>query len=86
MTTRYRHTQVGYTLIVVLAMALAVVLGLAIGTEKPIASWAAGVVGLLLVLMSSLTTAVDDRALTVFFGPGLIRRRIPLDRIRGASG
>jgi hypothetical protein len=47
---------------------------------------AAGLVGLLLVLMPSLTAAVDDRTLTLYFGPGLIRRRIPLDRIRGASG
>jgi hypothetical protein len=39
-------------------------------------------VGCLLALFSTLTVIVQDQALDVFFGPGLIRRRIPLRRIR----
>jgi hypothetical protein len=36
-------------------------------------------------LMSSLTVTVHDEELRVAFGPGLIRRRIPLRRIRRVS-
>ncbi len=39
-------------------------------------------VGSVLVLFSTLTVIVWDGALVVFFGPGLIRRRIPLRRVR----
>jgi hypothetical protein len=35
-----------------------------------------------LLLFSTLTVTVRDQAIHVFVGPGLIRRRIPLRRIR----
>jgi hypothetical protein len=41
-------------------------------------------IALVLVLFSSLTVRVGGGAMDVFFGPGLIRRRIPLQRIREA--
>jgi hypothetical protein len=35
-----------------------------------------------LLLFSTLTVSVRDRSIDVFFGPGVIRRRIPLRRVR----
>jgi hypothetical protein len=40
---------------------------------------------LILLSLCSLTTAVSDRDVQVWFGIGLIRRRIPLHRITSAN-
>ena len=82
MTTVYRHTQVGHTTIVILAITLVATLYWAALTTRPALIAATLIVGLVLVLFSTLTVVVRDQAVEVFFGPGLIRRRIPLHRIR----
>lgn len=82
MTTVYRHTQVGHTTIVILAITLVATLYWAALTTRPASIAATLIVGLVLVLFSTLTVVVRDQAVEVFFGPGLIRRRIPLHRIR----
>jgi hypothetical protein len=41
--------------------------------------------GCLLASFTTLTVAVDDAAVRMFFGPGLISRSIPFTRIREVS-
>jgi hypothetical protein len=78
----YRHTQVSRAKIAVLAIAWGAAFWWSIRASHPVAVTIAVVVGCLLVLFSSLTVIVHEQVLSVFFGPGLIRRRIPLRRIR----
>ena len=82
MGTSYRHTQVGRTTIAVLAIAWAAALWWSIQASHLIGVTITVLVGCLLVLFSTLTVSVQDQAVGVSFGPGLIRRRIPLSRIR----
>ena len=82
MTAVYRHTQVGHTTIVILAITLVATLYWAALTARPALIAATVIVGLVLVLFSTLTVIVRDQTVEVFFGPGLIRRRIPVRRIR----
>ena len=82
MATVYRHTQVGHTTMVILGIALVGILYWTALTPRPALIAAAVIVGVVLVLFSTLTVIVRDQTVEVFFGPGLIRRRIPLSRIR----
>jgi len=82
MGTIYRHTQVGSTTIAVLAIGWAAALWWSVRGSDPALVTITALVGLLLVVFSTLTVIVRDQVLDVFFGPGLIRRRIPLRRIR----
>jgi hypothetical protein len=80
--TRYRHTQVSRAMIAVLAIAWLAAFWWSIRASHPAAVTITVVVGCLLVLFSTLTVIVHEQVLSVSFGPGLIRRRIPLRRIR----
>jgi len=84
--TRYRHTQVGTLVLVALGIALALSTTLCAAVPE---AWAvSGATALLLaaclVTFGTLTVEIDGRELAVWFGPGLVRRRIPLDAIRDA--
>ncbi len=89
---RYRHTQRGDLLVVLLAGAIALVLIVLVvaapadALRDPVVLAAAApvlaVLAVVLVLFSSLTVEVDDGALRIAFGPGLVRHAWPLDRIR----
>jgi len=84
MSIRYQHTQVGWWIFVLAVPSTVVAAALALRD-----SVAGGViVGVLatFILFSpfSLTTAVSDDDVQVWFGIGLIRRRITLDRITSA--
>ncbi|HSP90804.1 MAG TPA: hypothetical protein VLN08_07855 [Vicinamibacterales bacterium] len=83
MGTRYRHTQVGSATVAVMVIVCVAALWGAVGTAHPAATSVAVLSGALVALFSTLTVIVRDQAVIVFFGPGLIRRRIPLHRIRG---
>lgn len=78
----YRHTQFGGWALGVLAVAGAATVWVSLSGASllPPALLACG--GCLLALFSSLTVTVGDEVLEVSFGPGLIRRRIPLRSIR----
>jgi hypothetical protein len=82
MATVYRHTQVSHTALIILGGALAGILYSTAVTPRPGLIAAAALVGFVLVLFSTLTVIVRDQTVEVFFGPGLIRRAIPLARIR----
>jgi hypothetical protein len=82
METIYRHTQVGAVTLAGMGIALVAAVFWGVRASQPALLTAALLVGVVLVLFSTLTVVVRDGALVVFFGPGLIRRRIPLRRIR----
>jgi len=83
----YRHTQIGWTITIVMLAILAFLL------------WTAGKIshlglfgtifllffGALTFLFCTLNARVDDEALVVSFGPGLVRRRVPLSDIESAT-
>ena len=77
----YCHTQFGYVTAGGIAVS-AVGCGIA---AAALGSWTLAAATLLLlfllVLFASLTVTVRDGVLECAFGPGLIRRRIPLERV-----
>jgi len=80
----YRHTQVGWTVIVAMDLSIVLIIVLLAVTEF---SWipviVAFILGLATFLFASLTAEIDEEFLTVRFGPGLIRKTIPLRFIMG---
>jgi hypothetical protein len=82
MGTIYRHTQVSRAMVGGMGIAWAAAVWWSLRVSGPVPLTTAALVGLVLVLFSTLTVIVRDGAMDVFFGPGLIRRRIPLGRIR----
>jgi len=82
MIQHYKHTQVGYLIIVVMA-AVMVLIGITLtsaGTNW-IAIGVLIIIALALVLFSSLTVVIWDEEMEVRFGPGLIRKRFKLNEI-----
>ena len=78
-TPDYRHTQVGYAVIILVGLALAFAVFLAAGSEFIWIALAAVVVLVTcLVLFTSLTVMVYKDRIEVKFGPGLVRRRFPM--------
>ena len=82
MGTIYRHTQVSRAMVGGMGIALAAAVWWSLRVSDPVVGAAAVLVGVVLVLFSTLTVRIRDGAMDVFFGPGLIRRRIPVRRIR----
>ena len=92
---RYRHTQRADLLlillggVIVLTLAVWIVASPAGALEDPVALAVLipvmAVLAVVLVLFSSLTVEVDDEALRIIFGPGLVRHAWSLDRIRSWS-
>ncbi|MBE3031992.1 MAG: hypothetical protein IMZ74_02165, partial [Actinobacteria bacterium] len=86
----YRHTQVGWTLIVmVVAVVLAELTIVAFGApQRTLALALSGalvaVVAVMLALFSTLTVAVDYRALRLWFGLGSLRREVMLADVSSA--
>jgi hypothetical protein len=82
----YRHTQIGY----VTVAALVAGLGVMVWTLAP-GGYTAAEAGLLLLmaaavfLFSTLTVEITPEAVRVLFGPGWIRRTIPLKEIESAK-
>ena len=82
----YRHTQIGILIVSVLG-ASAIIVGAIVFLRGPITSFLAALVILIVaaVLFASLTVEIKDAMLTVRFGPGLIRKRVPLATIRSCE-
>ena len=82
----YRHTQIGWVLVGSVAGPLLLIAAVVVASGFPrIAPFFIGLAALLLCLFSTLTVSVDDTALRFRFGVGLVRKRIPLSRIRHFS-
>jgi hypothetical protein len=90
MNERYRHTQAGWTLIVlVVAVVLAELTIVAFSApQSTVALALAGalvaMVAVMLALFSTLTVVVDDRKVSLSFGFGLLRRDVMLADIAAA--
>lgn len=79
--TSYRHTQVGWTILV--SVGIAILLICYFGTRS--SDWAAlatvAILVMCLVLFASLTVAVNDNSVQIRFGIGLIRRRFSFSEL-----
>jgi hypothetical protein len=83
--TLYKHTQVGWLLLVIVTT---VVLILAFWTAiNPVLSAIITILALviLLSLFSTLTVVGDEKGLLFYFGPGIVRKRIPYEQIKSVS-
>jgi len=90
MSERYRHTQIGWTLIVlVVAVVLAELTIVAFSSPQSTLALAlsgalVAVVAVMLTLFSTLTVVVDDRTVSLGFGFGLLRREVMLADVTAA--
>ncbi len=85
-TEPYRHTQVGWTLIVlVVAVALLDLTIVALSTPSTLALAFAGalsaVFAVALILFASLTVVVDGVVVRLWFGAGVLRREVLLQDV-----
>jgi hypothetical protein len=77
----YRHTQIGWAMILILGPIIALLVWVATQTGGPGSVVMTGVIALLavcLVLFISQTVVVDDQRVEVRAGPGLIHRTVAL--------
>ncbi len=81
----YRHTQIGKVLLAGLMTVLLVSLSVSMADFHPIAIVFVAFLVILTLLFHSLTVEVGPEELTVRFGIGLIRKRIPLQTIESAK-
>ncbi len=82
MTERYRHTQKGYVPAVSLTTGIVLVTYLmSVYGFNWIALAVILILGASLVLFTALTVVIDEEAVEVRFGPGIIRKRFPLREI-----
>jgi hypothetical protein len=82
----YKHTQTGWlTLMVCGALLPFFVITAVITPDAPVRTFmlfvTAPILAVVIILFGSLTVAVDDAAITMRFGPGLIRKKIKLDDV-----
>jgi hypothetical protein len=86
MVKRYEHTQVGYVTIVAMTAVL-VLIGIVLANAGMnwIAITVMIVIGVALVLFSSLTVVIWDDELEVRFGPGPIRKKFTLREIESCQ-
>ena len=79
----YKHTQIGYLLIVALGAAVLMIANLTVVTKfNPGAIFLLIFMILCLVIFATLTVEVDDQAITLRFGMGLIRKSFLLQDIQ----
>lgn len=85
----YRHTQIGWAMILILGCVIALLAWTASWSEgQPVVLSVLGLMVVILILFVSQTVIVDGGSVQVRVGPGLLRRRIALtdilsvDRIR----
>ena len=83
--TRYRHTQLGWFM-----LGLDILLMLLVGipaarTGQPALWFAFALVTMLAIGFSTLTIEVTGAAVRFWFGPGILRRTLPLSTIASAA-
>lgn len=79
---RYRHTQIGWVTLASLLAGVVLVGGIGLAAQMAVFAVPAAILALVGLLFASMTVELDDQALKFHFGPGLIRKRIALERIR----
>ena len=82
---RYKHTQVGFTIIISVVAAIIVFLVMLAAGRLTVPIWIVATVvlvaPLLLALFGTLTVSIDGEKLLAKFGVGFVRKSIPLSRI-----
>ncbi|HET9915120.1 MAG TPA: hypothetical protein VFQ13_24730 [Anaerolineales bacterium] len=80
---QYTHTQIGYLLIIVFSVAILLIsyLMFAKADFNPVAIFVLGFLILCLAAFAALTVEVDDQALDLKFGIGVIRKRFLLKEV-----
>jgi hypothetical protein len=79
----YKHTQIGYLLIVALGAAVLMIGNLAIATKFNLGAIFLLIFMILcLLVFATLTVEVNDQAITLRFGMGLIRRSFLLQDVQ----
>ena len=84
----YRHTQVGWVLILILGGIATLLAVLALSSGGPASIALVLVIVLLVVCLAlffSLTVVVDERGIELRMGPGVIRRRVELGEIESVT-
>jgi len=74
----YRHTQIGWVMLAVLAAVFGVVFLQLQGDGVPMPWLPLAILGVVLLLFGTLTVEVDRDRVRAVFGVGLIRRTVPL--------
>ena len=81
----YKHTQIGW--VTGISLGLGVLLCIYIGIQEP--NWilfsVLGVLIICLILFSTLTVLADHRSIVVWFGPGVIRKKLSLEEIESSK-
>lgn len=78
----YRHTQVGHLVLGIMAVSVLFTVWVLQRADAPAGAWASLVVfGVISVLFGSLTVEVDHDQLRFWFGPGFLRRTVPLEQV-----
>ncbi len=86
MASTYRHTQVGVVTVISILAALAVITWIGFrGGWSPLLFFALATTFGVGILFSSLTVEIGEDAVDCRFGPGLIRKRIAVQDIRGVE-
>lgn len=79
----YKHTQIGYLLIAALGAATLMIGYLTVATNFSLEAILLLVfMTLCLALFATLTVEVNDRAINIRFGMGVIRKRVPLEDVQ----
>jgi hypothetical protein len=79
----YDHRQFGWVTLGALLLALAALLPICgLPDTKPVVVTVAALVAVSVLLFGTLRVRVDDRAISIRFGVGLIRRRVDLAEVR----
>lgn len=91
----YKHTQIGYLMLVVMLFALAFFVWVYITVSAELPSVDSGpnfaitatmaLVLLILASFSTLTTSIDENGLRIKFGYGIFTKTFPLDQIASAQ-
>ena len=82
MTTRYKHTQIGYLLLILYSIVVLFLGYFCIMTNfHPLTLIGLIIVLIVLGIFSRLTVAVDDQMITIQFGLRIIRKTFPLKEI-----
>lgn len=81
----YRHTQIGYPILVAIPATLILIV-VGVPGETPLGGRVAffGVVGAILLMFSTLTVEADSNALRIWFGLGFPRFQWPIREIASA--
>lgn len=79
----YKHTQIGYVLIIAFSAAILLIVSLMFTTAdfNPVAVFVLGGMILCLALFATLTVEVNEQAINLRFGIGVIRKRFMLQDI-----